>query len=454
MNKYFTTSAYIDREWQDNVLFSVDDIGMICEIEVNCEPGCAMQLNGPVIPGMPNLHSHAFQRAMAGLAEVAYVGQSDSFWSWRDKMYGMLDKLTPEQLHHVARYLYIEMLKAGYTSVAEFHYVHHDQQGKPYFDLTEMSRQISHAAEQVGIGVTILPALYSWSGFGQQQPSGGQRRFINHTDQYLNLWSELADQVKSKPTQRVGLCFHSLRAVSTEQMNMVLSASDRSVPIHIHIAEQQKEIDDCLAWHKMRPVEYLYSQHDVDKRWCLVHATHLSDKELHQIAVSGAIVGLCTTTEANLGDGFFPLPAYLKKGGRFGIGSDSHISVNVTEELRWLEYEHRLIRQQRNCLLVGESGSTGEMLYQQALNGGAQALGQPVGSLRVGARADWLVLDNNNPFVAASQPSVLFDRWLFGNTNEMIRDVMVAGKWVIRDGKHRDELDVASEFTQTLKMLF
>lgn len=454
MSHFYAKCAYIQQRWQENVQITVNDEGLISNIKSNISDHSVPWIEGPIIPGMPNLHSHAFQRAMAGLAEFAVAEQSDSFWSWRDKMYGMMDRLTPDHVKAIAQYLYIEMLKAGYTSVAEFHYVHHDQRGRRYADLAEMSKQVSNAAEAVGIGLTITPALYTWSGFGSQQPTHGQRRFINSTEQYIELQQAITRYVADKPAQRSGICFHSLRATNSEQIDQVLAALPSDQPVHIHISEQQKEVDDCLNWSGLRPVEYLYQHHTVDQRWCLIHATHLTEQEIQQIAASKAVVGICTTTEANLGDGFFPLPQFMKQQGRFGVGSDSHISVNVPEEIRWLEYEHRLKTQQRNCLLAGQSGSTGEMLYQQALTGGAQALGQPIGVLDVGARADWLVLDHQNPFVATSASSALFDRWLFGNTQALIRDVMVAGHWVIRDRHHASEQITSEAFIKTLKALF
>jgi formimidoylglutamate deiminase len=451
---FFAERAYLEQGWQKNVRISVNETGVITGIETNTTADQAERIDGPIIPGMPNLHSHAFQRAMAGLAEVANPSQADSFWSWRDKMYGMLDKLTPDQLRHIAAYLYVEMLKAGYTHVAEFHYVHHDQQGRQYADHAEMAGQISQAAMQAGIGLTLLPALYSYAGFGEQTATSGQRRFINDADQYLQLHQNLTSRIKQYRHQSVGICFHSLRAVSSQQINHVLAETDRSLPVHMHIAEQQKEVADCLNWSQQRPVEYLFNQHEVNDRWCLVHATHLNQSEIQQVATSRAVAGLCTTTEANLGDGFFPLPEYLALGGRFGIGSDSHINVCVPEELRWLEYEHRLLQQQRNCLSSQQGGSTGELLYRGALKGGAQASGHKNGALQVGYRADWLVLDAHNPFVAASHSSALFDRWLFGHNSSLIRHIMVGGRWVIKDRRHAAEDQLAADFAKTLKTLF
>ena len=454
MPVFFAEHAYLEQGWQNDVRIAVNEIGIITAIEINSTADHAERIEGPIIPGMPNLHSHAFQRAMAGLAEAANPSQSDSFWSWRDKMYGMLDQLTPDQLRHISAYLYVEMLKAGYTHVAEFHYVHHDQQGRYYADQVEMAEQISQAAIQAGIGLTLLPTLYCYAGFGEQTATFGQRRFIHDADHYLQLHQNLTNRIKQHHHQSVGICFHSLRAVTSQQINHVLAETDPTLPIHIHIAEQQKEVADCLSWSQQRPVEYLFNHHEIDTRWCLVHATHLDKSEVQRLATSKAVAGLCTTTEANLGDGFFPLPEYLALGGRIGIGSDSHISVNVPEELRWLEYEHRLLKQQRNCLSAQQGGSTGELLYRLALEGGAQASGQPIWGLRVGCRADWLVLDAHNPFVAASHICTLFDRWLFGHNSSLIRHVMVAGRWVIRDKCHAADDQLAANFTQTLKSLF
>jgi formimidoylglutamate deiminase len=453
MQIFYAKRAYIEQCWQENVQISVDEQGIISAIKSDISEKNVPWINGPLIPGMPNLHSHAFQRAMAGLTEFAHAEQQDSFWSWRDKMYGMVDRLSPEHIRSITQYLYIEMLKAGYTSVAEFHYIHHDEQGKPYADIAEMAKQISAAADTCGIGLTITPALYSWSNFNDQPATHGQRRFINTTEQYLTLQQATAHAVSAKSHQYTGICFHSLRAVNSQQINEVLTAIPTDRPIHIHISEQQKEVNDCLQWRGLRPVEYLYQHHTVDERWCLVHATHLTENEIQLIAQSKAVVGICTTTEANLGDGFFPLPEYLKLQGRFGIGSDSHVSVNVPEEIRWLEYEHRLKTQQRNCLLNGRSGSSGKMLYQNALIGGAQALGQPVGAIAVGKRADWLVLDAKNPFVATADSSAIFDRWLFGNTQQLITDVAVGGKWVIQNGHHAAEDSTNESFIRTLHAL-
>ena len=452
MSVFFAERALLPTGWATDVRIEVDAGGCLTHIQANADAQGAQRLNGPVLPGMPNLHSHAFQRAMAGLAEVA-GNPNDSFWTWRDLMYRLVGKITPEQLGVIARQLYIEMLKAGYTSVAEFHYVHHDLSGQPYANPAELALRISEAARSTGIGLTLLPVLYSHSGFGGQAPNEGQRRFINSTEQYLNLQQQLKPLLAQQPAQQLGLCFHSLRAVTPEQMHEVLRASDTVCPVHIHIAEQQKEVDDCLSWSGKRPIQWLYDNVEVDARWCLVHATHATADEVRLMAESKAVAGLCLTTEANLGDGIFPAVDYLAQDGRMGIGSDSHVSLSVVEELRWLEYGQRLRDQRRNRMYRSDQPMIGRTLYDAALVGGAQAMGQPVAGLAVGQRADWLVLDGNDPYLATAQEDAILNRWLFAGGDRQVRDVVVNGQWVVRDGRHADEEVSSRDFVRVLREL-
>ena len=452
MSAFFAERALLPNGWANNVRLEVSADGLLTHIQADASAEGAERLSGPVLPGMPNLHSHAFQRAMAGLAEVA-GNPNDSFWTWRDLMYRLVGKISPQQLGVIARQLYIEMLKAGYTSVAEFHYVHHDHNGQPYADPAELSLQISQAASAAGIGLTLLPVLYSHSGFGGLAPNEGQRRFINSTQNYLDLQTRLQPILAKQPAQSLGLCFHSLRAVTPQQLNEVLAASDKQCPVHIHIAEQQKEVDDCLAWSGRRPLQWLYENTEVDQRWCLVHATHANAEEVSLMAKSRAIAGLCLTTEANLGDGIFPAVDFLAQGGRMGIGSDSHVSLSVVEELRWLEYGQRLRDQRRNRLYGAEQPMVGRTLYDAALDGGAQALGQPIGALEVGKRADWLVLDGNDPYLATASGDGILNRWLFAGGDRQVRDVLVNGQWVVRGGQHAGEEESNRAFTQVLRDL-
>ncbi|CAI0884387.1 formimidoylglutamate deiminase [Serratia fonticola] len=450
MPAYFASRALLPTGWAHNVRLEVDAHGQLAQVTPNADSDGCLHLHGDVVPGMPNLHSHAFQRAMAGLAEVAGNPQ-DSFWTWRDLMYRLVQRLTPEQVGVIARQLYIEMLKGGYTQVAEFHYLHHTPEGKAYADRGEMTGRLSEAALQAGIGMTLLPVLYSYAGFGAQPAQAGQRRFIQSAESYLEQQQVIARQLAGQPLQNQGLCFHSLRAVELGQMQQILAASDQTLPVHIHIAEQQKEVNDCLAWSGQRPVAWLYEHLPVDSRWCLVHATHLDREELEQLARSKAVAGLCPTTEANLGDGIFPGDSYLHHQGRWGIGSDSHVSLNVVEELRWFEYGQRLRDQRRNRLTTPEQPAVADVLYQQALRGGAQACGTAIGKLAVGYRADWLVLDGDDPYLASAPDASILNRWLFAGGKEQIRDVFVAGRQVIEQGSHALQQQSSAEFLQVLK---
>ncbi|ALX94786.1 formimidoylglutamate deiminase [Serratia fonticola] len=450
MPAYFASRALLPTGWAHNVRLEVDAHGQLAQVTPDTDSDGCLRLHGDVVPGMPNLHSHAFQRAMAGLAEVAGNPQ-DSFWTWRDLMYRLVQRLTPEQVGVIARQLYIEMLKGGYTQVAEFHYLHHTPEGKAYADRGEMTGRLSEAALQAGIGMTLLPVLYSYAGFGAQPAQAGQRRFIQSAESYLEQQQVIARQLAGQPLQNQGLCFHSLRAVELGQMQQILAASDQTLPVHIHIAEQQKEVNDCLAWSGQRPVAWLYEHLPVDSRWCLVHATHLDREELEQLARSKAVAGLCPTTEANLGDGIFPGDSYLHHQGRWGIGSDSHVSLNVVEELRWFEYGQRLRDQRRNRLTTPEQPAVADVLYQQALRGGAQACGTAIGKLAVGYRADWLVLDGDDPYLASAPDASILNRWLFAGGKEQIRDVFVAGRQVIEQGRHALQQQSSAEFLQVLK---
>lgn len=433
-HRYFADHALLPTGWASQVLFEVDATGMLISVLPNSSPGNAQRLAGPALPGMPNLHSHAFQRAMAGLAEIGST-QPDSFWSWRDRMYGLVDRLTPDQVGTIAQALYVEMLKGGYTQVSEFHYLHHDVSGKAHSDPAEMAWAISQAANRSGIALTLLPVLYAHSGFGGQPPNNGQRRFIHTVPDFLTLLETLKPSFADHPTQALGMAFHSLRAVTLEEIQAVL-ATNPVGPRHIHVAEQQREVEDSLAYSSKRPVRWLLDNVAVDERWCLIHATHLDDSEVRDLATSGAVAGLCPTTEANLGDGLFRAVEYAAQGGRLGIGSDSHVSLDVVEELRLLEYGQRLATQQRNCLHSSEIRPVGDWLYRQALAGGAQASGQPIGTLEAGKRADIVVLDGSDPYLATSTEETLLGRWLFGGSKQQIRDVMVAGRWVIQQRRH------------------
>jgi len=414
------------------------------------------RLGSYVVPGMPNLHSHAFQRAMAGLAEKqAHAGgsqQGDSFWTWRETMYAFASRIGPDDLRAIAAQLYVEMLKAGYTHVCEFHYLHHQPDGRPYADPATMSLALVEAAREAGIGMTLLPALYMTGGFDGRALSERQRRFGFDVEAYLSLLQQLV-KVENEAL-RIGIALHSLRAVPEAAMREVLGAEvTRTMPIHIHIAEQIGEVQDCLAIRNARPVEWLLDNLPVDQRWCLVHATHMTAQETQRLAQSGAVAGLCPTTEANLGDGLFPLKAYLDESGALGIGSDSHISVSPVEELRWLEYGQRLATRHRNIAASAQNRSVGETLFASALRGGVRAAGVAAGAIEAGARADLVVLDDASPLFAGREAASLIDTFLFaGNTNP-VRHVMANGDWVVRDFRHRDEERIAVRYRETVERL-
>jgi formimidoylglutamate deiminase len=436
--------------WAENVAITIDGDGLISDLRVNVPaiPQGAQLISGVVVPGVPNCHSHAFQRAIVGLTE-SRSGSEDSFWSWRDAMYRLLGKIGPEQLQAVGEQLYIEMLKQGYTSVAEFHYLHHAADGSHFDDPAEMSQRVIAAAQTAGIHITHLPVLYCHSDFGASTVEAGQRRFAHTLDQYQQLLQDLHKRYRDQANVRLGIAPHSLRAVSKAELREAIAAVDSldgSAPIHIHIAEQQQEVDSCIAYAGARPVEWLLGEFEVNKRWCLVHATHLVEGECRKLAASGAIAGLCPSTEANLGDGIFPAADYLRDGGRFAIGSDSQVTLDPARELQLLEYGQRLVTQRRTLLADEQMPSVGEKLLRSVLSGGAQALAINTGRIEEGARADLVVLDHQHASLYGKRGSELLDSWVFACNNTPVKDVMVAGQWQVRDGVHAQEEDVAQRF--------
>ena len=432
--------------WQQAATFGIDGGRVARAADATGEA-----LGDWVLPGMPNLHSHAFQRAMAGLAERR--GRADdSFWSWRETMYTCAAAIGPDALQAIAAQLYVEMLKAGYTQVCEFHYLHHQPDGTPYAQPEIMSLALIEAAREAGIALTLLPVLYISGGFDGRALTARQRRFGHTVDSYLRLLETLRRH--QSDDLRVGIALHSLRAVPEHAMREVLASDDaKEAPIHIHIAEQIGEVQDCLALRGARPVEWLFDHADVDARWCLVHATHLTAAETTQLARSGAVAGLCPTTEANLGDGLFPLAAYQDAGGTLGIGSDSHISISPVEELRWLEYGQRLVTRHRNVAARQPGDSVAETLWRAALRGGAQASGFAAGELREGARADLIVLDETSPLLATRDARSVLDSFLFAGNTPLVRHVMTSGRWQVRDFRHRDEERIAERYRHTVARL-
>ena len=444
-------SALLPQGWAHDVRLTLEH-GQLSAIEIGVPAAAGDECHAVLVPGMPNLHSHAHQRGMAGLAE--WRGAStDSFWSWRELMYRFALAMTPAQLEAIASQLYVEMLEAGFTRVGEFHYLHHDPDGRAYADPAEMAARLAAAATCSGIGLTLLPVFYAHAGFGGTPAAAAQRRFINAIDAYARLLDASRRAVKNLPGAIVGVAPHSLRAVTPDELAQVLVLAD-GAPVHIHIAEQVQEVEACIAWSGARPVQWLLDHAPVDERWCLVHATHIDADETRRTAVSGAVVGLCPITEANLGDGIFDAPPFVDAGGHWGIGSDSNVQIGVADELRLLEYSQRLARRERN-VMAGPGGSTGRTLFGAALTGGSRALGQrrqtAVG-LAVGAPADLVSLRARQTSHTARGSDTTLDAWIFSGAAQ-VDCVWRAGVRLVTDGRHAMRDAVARDFIAALDAL-
>lgn len=454
MSALFARKAFLPQGFEDGTRLDIDATGHIAGIETGAKPQRNDILADILIPGMPNLHCHSFQRAMAGLAEYK-SGSSNTFWTWRSLMYELASKVTPEDLAAIAAQLYMELLKSGYTSVAEFHYLHGMAAGKAPLN-KEMSLAILDAANETGIGLTHLPVLYEGSGFGRGDPLPEQASFSHSSEAFIDLVERLETRTKIDPNMEIGTAFHSLRAVTPASLAKVSGWADAAMPgrpIHIHIAEQEQEVRDCLAHHGARPVEWLLDNADVDGNWCLVHATHMTADETEAAAKSGAIAGLCPSTEANLGDGLFDLSAWLENGGSLGLGSDSNVSTSPVEEARLLEYASRLNQQRRLIATSPEHPGTGAFLWAAATKGGARALGRKTGSIEIGNKADFLNLDAGHPSLCAATGEDILNALVFGPSQGAIRDVYVGGRPVVKDGRHSQEEQISARYRKCVKSL-
>lgn len=450
MTALFARHALLPQGWQRDVLLEWDSGGDLTQVAPGARPPLNVARAEYVLPGMVNLHSHAFQRALGGLTETGSDGP-DSFWTWRDLMYRFAARITPEGIEAIAAQLFAECLRHGYTSVCEFHYLQRAVDGASYARPAETAERVAAAAQLAGMGVTLLPVLYSHAGFGAQPLTAGQARFRTDVDDVLGIVDALAPLRGGQ--LEVGAAPHSLRAAGIDAIRALAAGLPAARPLHIHIAEQEAEVAQCIAHTGQRPVAYLFDQLAPDERWCLVHATHLDAAEVTALAASGAVAGLCPTTEANLGDGLFPLASYIAAGGRFGIGSDSHVSQSPVEELRWLEYGQRLQHRQRNVAHVPAQRSVGDFLWQAALAGGAQASGRRVGALAAGRRADLLVLDAQHPNLDGVDHDEVLGRMVFCGNDNLVRDVLCGGRWVVQGGRHRAQEAIAARYRQALRDL-
>jgi formiminoglutamate deiminase len=433
--------------WAASVRLTLRD-GAIETVEVGAPPQAGDERHEIGLPGLPNLHSHAFQRAMAGRAEQR-VDAADDFWLWRTRMYELAAVVEPQDLKAIAALAYAEMLQAGFVRVGEFHYLHNARDGRPYDDPGEMALGLASAAAETGIGFTLLPVFYAHSGFGGLAPTAAQARFLNSVESYARLLEASRKAISSLPDARLGIAPHSLRAVTPDELKAIAALAPQG-PIHIHVAEQAKEVEDCLAWSSQRPVAWLLANASVDARWCLVHATQMDDLELEGLARSGAVAGLCPITEANLGDGLFAAGRFMAAGGRYGVGSDSNVLIDAAEELRLLEYGQRLSLRGRNLLARTPQEPTADRMFKDAGAGGAQALGGPPLELRQGARGALISLDARHPALVDAPASEILSRWVFAAARGAVDCVWVEGRKVVAQGRHLCWDTILADYRQAI----
>jgi formiminoglutamate deiminase len=455
MTSLWLESALLPQGWARHVRISAAG-GYIERVTVGEGPAEGDERHAIAVPGLPNVHSHAFQRGLAGLTERRGPG-SDSFWSWRELMYQFVERIDPDEFEALSALAFAEMLEAGFTHVGEFHYLHHDRGGVPFADPGELAARIAAAAAHTGIGLTLLPSFYAHSGFGGAAPAARQRRFINDPERFAHIVEACRKAVRTLPGASVGVAPHSLRAVTPGELTAVLELAPAAV-VHIHIAEQIREVEDCITWSGRRPVEWLLENQSVDESWCLVHATHATRTELGAIAARGCSVGLCPLTESSLGDGIFPAARFLAAKGRIGIGSDSNILLDAAEELRTLEYSQRLEQRARNVLALKANASTGRSLFDAALDGGRQALhagdgARAAGGLAAGASLDLVTLAAAHPALLERRADELLDSWIFAAGRSAIDCVWRAGVKVVDGGRHRDRDAIVARYARALRRL-
>ena len=455
MKTIWAKRALTSNGWQNDVVVEIDSSGHISSVKTDVSKtslGADVYRCGVLCPAPANIHSHAFQRAMAGMTERRGSDPGDNFWAWRKLMYRFLDQLTPDDIETIAAFVQMEMLEAGYAANTEFHYMHHQNDGTPYDNIAELSGRIAAAAQESGIGLTLLPVLYEQGGCDGRALGQGQLRFGNTIDRFEKLLVGAAKLLPSLPADaRLGTAPHSLRAVSREALSDVISLRPDDV-VHMHLAEQLGEVDEVLSSYGARPVEWLFDHHDVNERWCLIHLTQMQPHETIAVAKSKAIAGLCPITEANLGDGIFDAVRYFEHEGRFGVGSDSNIRISLAEELRSLEYSQRLIHRAR-AVLATEDISNGRALFGGVLQGGAQASGRHSGVIEAGRLADMLALDSDHIDVLGREGDMVLDSFIFAGDKKMITDVWSAGRHLVKEGSHLKHDSITANYRACIASL-
>ena len=455
MTSLWLESALLPQGWTANVRVSAAE-GRIERITPGVPPAADDERHAIGVPGLPNVHSHGFQRGMAGLSERR-GSESDSFWSWRELMYRFVERIDPDEFEAISALAFAEMLEGGFTRVGEFHYLHHDRGGVPFADPGELAARVAAAAAQTGIGLTLLPTFYAHAGFGGAPPSARQQRFVNDPERFAHIVEACRRSVRALPAASVGVAPHSLRAVTPEELAAVVAIGAGGV-IHMHVAEQIREVEECVAWSGRRPIDWLLAHQSIDENWCLVHATHATDAELVAIAARGATVGLCPLTESSLGDGIFPAERFLANHGHFGIGSDSNVLIDAADELRTLEYSQRLEQRARNVLAGAAGASTGRSLFEAALRGGRRALhgtegGPDRAGLVTGGALDLVTLAADHPALLERHGDEILDSWIFAGGRGVIDCVWRAGVKLVSGGRHRERDAITARYGRALRRL-
>ncbi len=451
VGKIWAERALLVDGWAHDVSVTIDS-GRISDLQAGTNPHPDATRVGALLPAPANLHSHAFQRAMAGLTEARGPDPRDSFWTWRQLMFRFLDHLSPDDVQAITAFVQMQMLEAGYSAVAEFHYLHHAPGGQPYDNLAEMSQRIVAAADQTGIGLTLLPVLYQYGGCDQRALGPGQIRFGNDVERFLKLLQGAEAALAALPIDaRSGIAPHSLRAVSPEGLAACIALRP-DAPVHMHLAEQLAEVEEVQHARGARPVEWLLANADIDSRWCLIHCTQMQPHETLALAATGAVAGLCPITESSLGDGIFDGVRYADAGGRWGIGSDSNIRISLSEELRTLDYSQRLRDQSRAALATAQK-STGRILIESAARGGAQATGRDAGEISIGKLADLLALDTSHIDLDGCTGDTHIDAFAFAADDRAISDVWAAGRHLVTGGRHMHHDAISAGYRAVVRRL-